>query len=110
MAALAALADPEFVRNARDANNASMKRFIDDLTALGNHGVRCLPSKANFVLVVFDGALAATTALEAIAEAGYAVRHLPGQGLPEALRITIGTQAQMDDIAAVLRQLCESAA
>ncbi|QPC98983.1 histidinol-phosphate transaminase [Qipengyuania soli] len=110
MAALAALSDPEFVRCARDANNASMKRFIDDLTALGNHGVRCLPSKANFVLVVFEGDLDATTALEAIGEAGYAVRHLPGQGLPEALRITIGTPDQMDDITAVLRRLCEGAA
>ena len=32
-------------------------------------------------------------------------RHLPGQGLPQALRITIGTSAQMDEIAAVLRGL-----
>ena len=44
--------------------------------------------------------------IEAIAAAGYAVRHLPGQGLPQALRITIGTSAQMDEIAAVLRGLC----
>ncbi|MEZ5680661.1 MAG: histidinol-phosphate transaminase [Erythrobacter sp.] len=109
-AALAALGDMEFLRRTRDTNNASMKRFIEHLTALGNHGVRCLPSKANFVLVVFDGKLAATTALEAIANAGYAVRHLPGQGLPEALRITIGTDQQMDDIAAVLRRLCEGVA
>ena len=43
---------------------------------------------------------------QAIGEAGYAVRHLPGQGLPQALRITIGTPQQMDDIAAVLRRLC----
>ena len=58
------------------------------------------------MLVVFEGALAAETALRAIAAAGYAVRHLPGQGLPQALRITIGTSAQMDEIAAVLRGLC----
>ena len=55
---------------------------------------------------MFEGDLAATTALDAIAEAGYAVRHLPGQGLPQALRITVGTPEQMDAIAAVLRDLC----
>ena len=38
---------------------------------------------------------------------GYAVRHLPGQGLPQGLRITIGTAEQMAEIAAVLREIAE---
>ena len=105
-AALAALSDQSFVAASRDANIAARARFVEQIEALGNHGLRALPSKANFVLVVFEGALAAETALQAIAAAGYAVRHLPGQGLPQALRITIGTSAQMDEIAAVLRGLC----
>jgi histidinol-phosphate aminotransferase len=42
-------------------------------------------------------------------EHGYITRWLPGQGLPQALRITIGTEAQMDEIAAALRQMCETA-
>jgi histidinol-phosphate aminotransferase len=37
------------------------------------------------------------------------VRWLPGQGLPQALRITIGTPAQMDDIAAALTRMAEAA-
>ena len=105
-AALAALSDQAFVAKSRDANAAARARFVDQIAALGNHGLRALPSEANFVLVVFEGDLAATTALDAIAEAGYAVRHLPGQGLPQALRITVGTPEQMDAIAAVLRDLC----
>ena len=107
-AALAALSDQDFVRCSRDANNAARAAFVDQVAALGNHGLRALPSEANFVLVVFEGALDATTALEAIADAGYAVRHLPGQGLPQALRITVGTGEQMEAIAAVLRDLCEA--
>ena len=79
------------------------------IEALGNHGMHAVPSKANFVLVLFEGAVQAETALQAIGDAGYAVRHLPGQGLPQALRITIGTPQQMDDIAAVLRRLCGEA-
>ena len=105
-AALAALADQAFVTSSRDANAAARARFVDQIAALGNHSLRALPSEANFVLVVFEGDLEATAALEAIAEAGYAVRHLPGQGLPQALRITVGTPDQMDAIAAVLRDLC----
>ena len=40
-----------------------------------------------------------------LARAGYAVRHLPGQGLPQGLRITIGTAEQMAQIAAALREM-----
>ncbi len=109
-AAMAALGDPEFVARSRDANNAVRARFVGQLEALGNHGLRALPSKANFVLVLFEGAVRAPQALDAIAEGGFSVRHLPGQGLPEALRITIGTQEQMDTIATILRGLCEAGA
>ena len=55
--------------------------------------------------VLFEGDLKAEAALDAIAEAGYAVRHLPGQGLPQALRITIGKREDMDAIVATLRKL-----
>jgi histidinol-phosphate aminotransferase len=109
-AALAALEDHTFLSRSREANRIERKRFAEAIDALGNHGLRAVPSKANFVLVLFEGAVKAEDALEAIGEAGYAVRHLPGQGLPNALRITIGTGKQMDDIASVLRGLCGEAA
>ena len=109
-AALAALSDQAFVKAVRDANNAVRARFVEQIAALGNSGLRALPSAANFVLVLFEGSLAAETALAALAEGGYAVRHLPGQGLPHALRITIGTAEQMDQVAALLRQAAERTA
>ena len=107
-AAQAALGDQAFIARSRAANRRVRERFVEQVGALGNHGLRVLPSKANFVLVLFEGALDAATARDAIADAGYAVRHLPGQGLPHALRITIGTEVQMDEIGAVLRRLCEN--
>ncbi|MXO70219.1 histidinol-phosphate transaminase [Alteraurantiacibacter buctensis] len=106
-AAEAALADQAFVRASRAHNFSERARFVEVIESLGNHGLRAVPSEANFVLVLFEGALSAETALNAIGEAGYAVRHLPGQGLPQALRITIGTREQMDAIAQVLRNLTE---
>lgn len=107
--ALAALSDDEWVERSRRANAAGRARFTEALAALGNHGIRALPSHANFVLVLFEGALTAEQALGAIGASGYAVRHLRGQGLPHALRITVGTGEQMDEVAAAIRQAAERA-
>ena len=79
------------------------------LDALGNHGLRPLPSEANFVLIEFTGALTAEAAYTGLMDHGYITRWLPGQGLPQCLRITIGTAAQMDEIAAALRAMAEGA-
>jgi histidinol-phosphate aminotransferase len=106
-AALAALADQDFVVASREHNRVVRESFVTAIETLGNHGLRALPSEGNFVLVLFNGEVSAETALARIAEAGFAVRHLPGQGLPQALRITIGTAEQMDAVAAALRELCE---
>ena len=107
--ALAALADQPFVIHAREHNRHERERFVTALAALGNHGLRPLPSEANFVLVLFEGALTAEAAFEGLAERGYIVRWLPNQGLAHALRITIGTADQMDAIAAALRDMAEAA-
>lgn len=109
-AALAALGDQDFVAESRTHNAAERARFVEAIAALGNHGLKAVPSEANFVLVLFEGELTAEAALQAIGEAGYAVRHLPGQGLPQALRITIGKSEDMDRVAATLRRLCGEAA
>lgn len=107
-AAVAALADQAFVETSRAHNRAQRTRFVAAIEALGNHGLRAVPSEANFVLVLFEGPLTAAAALDGLAAAGYAVRHLPGQGLPHGLRVTIGTAEQMDAIGAVLRTLAEA--
>lgn len=106
-AARAALEDREFVaRTARD-NAAAREAFERAIAALGNRGLRAIPSQANFTLVLFEGALTAEAALKALERGGYAVRHLPDQGLGHALRITIGTRAQMDAVAAILAEAAE---
>ncbi len=107
--ALAALDDQDFVERSRLHNRDERSRFAEKIEALGNHGLRPLPSQANFILILFEGALSAETAYEGLMERGYIVRWLPGQGLPQALRITIGTAEQMDDIAAALHDMAESA-
>ena len=86
-------------------NRAERARFVGKLAGLGNAGVRCLPSEANFVLVLFEGGLTAEAAYHGLAERGYIVRWLPGQGLPHGLRITVGRSEDMDAIAAGLAEM-----
>lgn len=105
-AALAALGDQDFVRDAREHNTAERARLAEAIAALGNHGLSVTPSEANFLLVHFDGEVTATQVLDALGEAGFAVRHLPGQGLPNSLRITIGKTDDMTRVIATLRTLC----
>jgi histidinol-phosphate aminotransferase len=108
-AALAAVGDQAFVEHSARENAAQRARFVSALAAMGNHGMRPLPSEANFVLVLFEGQLTAEAAYHGLAEAGYITRWLPGQGLPHGLRITIGTGEQLAAVAATLRRLAEAA-
>lgn len=108
-AALAALGDQAFVDASREHNRAERARFVAALAALGNHGLRPLPSEANFVLIEFSGALTAEGAYKGLMDHGFITRWLPGQGLPQCLRITIGTAEEMGRVATVLRQLAEAA-
>ncbi len=106
---VAAVEDQAFVEMSRRHNAAERARFVEAVEALGNHGLRAIPSQANFVLILFEGALTAEAAYGGLAERGYITRWLPNQGLPNALRITIGTREQMDAIAAGLREMAEAA-
>ena len=101
-AARIALEDQAFIRAVRHHNSRERTRFAEAITALGNHGIHMVSSQANFVLLRFGGALTADGALAALTAGGYAVRHLPGQGLGDALRITIGTRDDMAAVAAIL--------
>jgi histidinol-phosphate aminotransferase len=107
--ALVALTDQDFVEHSRRHNAEIRARFVGAVEALGNHGISVVPSEANFVMVLFEGKLTGEAAYNGLAEAGYIVRWLPGQGLGHGLRITIGTAPQIDAIAAELRQLAEAA-
>ena len=104
-AAIAAIADTEFVDASR-AHNAEWRDWLtDQVSALGNHGLTVVPSATNFLLILFNGAVSAEQAYLGLMDAGYITRWLPGQGLPNALRITIGTKAETRGVAAALRAI-----
>ncbi len=109
-AAIAALHDTDFVTNARQHNAKWRAWMVDEIASLGNAGLQAVPSKANFLLVLFQGTLSAETAYKRLMELGYITRWLPGQGLPQALRITIGTEDETRGLVAALRQIIAEAA
>ncbi len=108
-AALAALADDDFVKNSRDHNRIWRDWMTSEIAALGNHGLRVIPSHTNFLLVLFEGALSAEATNNALMDKGYVVRWLPGQGLVNGLRITIGTEEENRGFMDALRGILEAA-
>jgi histidinol-phosphate aminotransferase len=108
-AAVAAISDDAWVARSRAHNNQWREWLAGEVAALSNHGLRAVPSKTNFLLIIFEGKLTAEAAMKGLWDAGYATRWLPGQGLPNGLRITIGTQEQTRAVAARLRALAEAA-
>ncbi|QLC22674.1 histidinol-phosphate transaminase [Parasphingopyxis sp. CP4] len=104
-AALAALFDQDFVEMSRSHNQKWRDWLAARIAAMGNAGLRAIPSETNFLLILFDGALSAEAAYEGLMERGYITRWLPGQGLPDGLRISIGTEEETRGVAAALEGL-----
>lgn len=106
-AAIAALYAQGFVDHSREHNSRWRAWLADEIARLGNAGLRAVPSKANFLLVLFEGALNAETAYKKLMDEGFIVRWLPGQKLAHGLRISIGTEEEMRGVAAALRRIVD---
>ncbi|WP_332655365.1 histidinol-phosphate transaminase [Brevundimonas sp.] len=103
-AAVAALGDEAHQQASRDLIHAWRPRLTQ---AIRGFGFEVLPSAGNFVLVRFRDADQAQAANDYLNSKGIIVRPVGGYGLPEALRVTIGTE---DQNRAVLDALSEFAA
>ena len=87
-AAVAALADPLWVEVGRAHNTVQRERLA---AALRELGVKVWPSVANFVLADFGAPEPAAAADAALRARGIIVRNVRSYGLPDCLRITVGT-------------------
>jgi histidinol-phosphate aminotransferase len=110
-AAEAAIEDQDFVADCRARNRAQRSLLSDAIGRLGNKGLGAVPSEANFVLMTCPetGSLTAETFYKGLAERGFMTRWLPGQGLPNALRISVGTEAETAGVIAALNDIAASA-
>jgi histidinol-phosphate aminotransferase len=88
-AAQAALADDAFLQHSVDTNAAGLVQWR---AACAENGWEYIPTVGNFITV--DMQRPAAPLYDALLREGVIVRPIGGYGLPQHLRITIGTTAQ----------------
>ena len=99
VAALVALDDDEHAQSTRE-NNVEGLRFFEN--AFGELNIEFVPSHANFILTkVGDG----QTMFEQLQQRGIITRAMGGYGLPEWIRISIGTPLENGRCLAALSDL-----
>lgn len=101
-AGVAAITDHDFIERAIDHNDTWLPWVSKELSALG---LEVTPSVCNFVLVHFptDDSHNAHAADAYLQEHGFVVRRMDAYGLPNALRMTIGTEEANRGLVACLR-------
>jgi histidinol-phosphate aminotransferase len=95
-AAVAALDDHGFAARTAADNRAGLAQLVQGCGALG---LEVVPSVANFMLVrVGDG----LRVFDALQRRGVIVRPVKSYGLPEWVRVTVGTREQNERLLAAL--------
>lgn len=89
IAATAALDDTEYVRKSLQNNEAGKKYLYQEIKRLG---LKYTPTYGNFILIHFNGDV--QEVYEKAQQKGLILRTVREYGLPNSLRITIGTPAQ----------------
>ena len=100
VAGSAALADGGYARATRDRIVATRARLTGSLAALG---FTVLPSQANFIFAVPPGGRDARPLYDALVRQGFLVRHFASDGLSDGLRISIGTEEEIDSLLETIR-------
>ncbi|NKB48319.1 MAG: histidinol-phosphate transaminase [Alphaproteobacteria bacterium] len=104
--AIAALADHEHTETARRHNGEVLPWFTGEVEALG---LTVNPSVANFVIVHFDPDTPknAEAAYQHLFDNGIVTRRVGGYGLPDWVRMSIGTREEMTIVRDALKEFLE---
>jgi histidinol-phosphate aminotransferase len=100
-AAVAALSEPGWVARVR-AHNTLWRAKLS--AALRAAGIKVWPSEGNFILADFADIARAKAADAFLRSAGIIVRGVAGYGLPQCLRISIGTAEECGLVATTLAE------
>jgi histidinol-phosphate aminotransferase len=103
-AAVAALADQDWIKKGVVANQVGIARLSAGLDALG---IAWVPSRGNFLLAHLGSAERAAACNEFLMRNGVIVRPVANYGLPAHLRITVGARDEIDRLLALLRRFVE---
>jgi histidinol-phosphate aminotransferase len=98
-AAIAALGDTGFAERSKQVNAAGLKQLADGFAGFG---LEYVPSVANFILVrVGDG----LNVFDRLQRQGVIVRPVKSYGMPEWVRVTVGTPEQNERLLANLGKM-----
>jgi len=98
-AGIAALGDSEFLHYTLETNARGMRTVTRALTEMG---IEFAPSDANFVMTVWPSQQVAEDVAQRLAESGVIVRPISQFGVPNGIRITIGSDEQNEMLIAAL--------
>jgi histidinol-phosphate aminotransferase len=104
-AGMAALADQAHIERTVEHNMQWRNWCTQQINALG---IEVLPSEANFILLRFQSESMANAADDFLCQKGVILRALSAYGLPECLRMTIGTQVANRDAVEALSAFMET--
>lgn len=104
-AAVAALDDDEYLARSRQVNGDGLARITAAVEGLGFH---VIPSRANFICI--DLGRPAHPVFEELLRAGIIVRSGQGLGMPNHLRVSIGTPEEITRFLTAFTQIVTSAA
>ena len=89
---MAALDDTEYIKQTVDQCQIGMKKLE---VAFREMDIESIPSAANFLTVAFNSEEQAEMFNENMLRNGIILRHLKGWGLPDCIRITIGSEEEI---------------
>jgi len=102
-AAVAALGDQSFVARARSLNAEGMVQLTEGVVAMG---LGFIPSRGNFLCI--DLRRPGQPVYEALLRQGVIVRPVTNYGMPDFLRVTIGTKAENERFLTALKTVLSS--
>ena len=107
LAGIAAIEDQAHVEASIKHNDVWRDRLFQQISGAG---FKVFPSHANFLLIKFDSenGLSASQAEQKLNERGLILRGLTAYGLPDALRLTIGTEEANELVANVFLEMAEN--
>jgi histidinol-phosphate aminotransferase len=91
IAAMAALEDHTYIEKTVESCHREKKKME---IAFNEMNIEHIPSAANFLTLVFNNEEEAESFNNAMLHKGIILRHLAGWGLPECVRVTIGTDEE----------------
>jgi histidinol-phosphate aminotransferase len=103
-AATAPIEDIEYTEKLKQNNISSLTTMIADLKQIG---LICVDSVCNFILIKFKDELTANDAFKHLMSRGIIVRSVNNYGLPQYLRVTIGTPEDNEAVINALKEFMD---